>query len=219
MVTCRVIVSHYYCQSRKSSPILLLRFYPSTLRSRSDASFPSSFDAPACGRSDLANISPFPFWNSRLGRSDLRTFPRVSELSPFLSNPYALFCTYKNLNPFLFKRFRTLCKKPPGWGEWWTFRTSALRSLSALSVSALSFSILAYSLLRSAFQPHPHAGPRIATRPLHCLLFTVPYPPFLSPTPYHPLSFSRNFISRTLVPISKNRHTAGQEASRHVRPQ
>src|SRR6266852_5627519 len=29
---------------------------------------------------------------------------------------FALFCAYQKLNSFLFKRFRTLCKKPPGWG-------------------------------------------------------------------------------------------------------
>src|SRR6266481_8548165 len=29
---------------------------------------------------------------------------------------FALFCAYQKLNSFLFKRFRTLCKKHPGWG-------------------------------------------------------------------------------------------------------
>src|SRR5258707_11254684 len=33
------------------------------------------------------------------------------------------------------------------------------------------------------------------------------------------LLFLGNFLSTPLVPISKNRHTAGQEASSHVRPQ
>ncbi len=26
---------------------------------------------------------------------------------------FAFFCTHAKLNPFLFKRFRTLCEKPP----------------------------------------------------------------------------------------------------------
>ncbi len=34
----------------------------------------------------------------------------------------------------------------------------------------------------------------------------------------HPLSFSRNFPFNTVVPISKHRPCAGQEASSHVRP-
>src|SRR6266403_3062154 len=39
-------------------------------------------------------------------------------------------------------------------------------------------------------------------------------------TPFHQLLlFLGNFLSTPLVPISKNRHTAGQEASSHVRPQ
>src|SRR5712664_1583412 len=49
-------------------------------------------------------------------RSDLHTFPRVSDLSPFFSNSCALFCTQQKLNPFIFNRFRTLCRKPPGVG-------------------------------------------------------------------------------------------------------
>ncbi len=44
----------------------------------------------------------------------LRTFPRVSELFPFFSYSYALFCTHQNHNSFVFKRFRTLCAKHPG---------------------------------------------------------------------------------------------------------
>src|SRR6266436_4404986 len=55
--------------------------------------------------------------SSKLGSSDLRTVQRVSELFPVFSNSCALFCTHARLNPFIFKRFRTLCKKPPGWGE------------------------------------------------------------------------------------------------------
>src|SRR5712692_7575074 len=61
--------------------------------------------------------------SSTFGRSDLRTFQRVSELSPFLSNPCALFRTFlqffaciAKLNSFVFNRFRTLCAKTPGGG-------------------------------------------------------------------------------------------------------
>ncbi len=53
---------------------------------------------------------------STFGRSELRSFRRASELSPFFSNSCALFCTSAELNSFLFKRFRTLCQKPPGVG-------------------------------------------------------------------------------------------------------
>src|SRR5713226_5868835 len=34
----------------------------------------------------------------------------------FLSNSCTLFCTHQELNSFIFKRFRTLCQKPPGVG-------------------------------------------------------------------------------------------------------
>src|SRR5216683_5402972 len=36
--------------------------------------------------------------------------------SSFFSHSCALFCAHQKLNPFLFKRFRTLCQKPPGVG-------------------------------------------------------------------------------------------------------
>src|SRR6266702_8822463 len=38
-------------------------------------------------------------------------------LFPFFSHSCAPFCTHQNLNTFVFNRFRTLCKKPPGVGE------------------------------------------------------------------------------------------------------
>ena len=47
------------------------------------------------------------------GPANLTTF---SDLSLFLSHSCALFCTYQGLNSFVFKRFRTLCQKPPGVG-------------------------------------------------------------------------------------------------------
>jgi hypothetical protein len=41
---------------------------------------------------------------------------RASDVSPFFSNPCALFCTRAKLNSFLFKHFRTLSPKTPGVG-------------------------------------------------------------------------------------------------------
>src|SRR5258708_35592421 len=67
-------------------------------------------------------FQPFCFqvhaWNGGVPprRSDLHTFPRVFDLSPFFSHSCALFCTQQKLNPFIFNRFRTLCRKPPGVG-------------------------------------------------------------------------------------------------------
>jgi hypothetical protein len=52
-----------------------------------------------------------------LGHADVQTFRRADlSLSPVFSRPCALFCTQQKLNSFLFKRFRTLCQKPPGVG-------------------------------------------------------------------------------------------------------
>jgi len=48
--------------------------------------------------------------------SNVPTFRRVFERSPFLSNSCELFCTQQKLNSFLFNQFRTLCQKPPGVG-------------------------------------------------------------------------------------------------------
>jgi len=66
----------------------------------------------------------FPFRNDfTTGEASLnvQTFKpvdvqRVSDLSPFFSNMCALSCTRAKFNSFLFKRFRTLCEKPPGVG-------------------------------------------------------------------------------------------------------
>jgi hypothetical protein len=46
--------------------------------------------------------------------SGFQTFRRISDLSPVFSHSCALFCAQQKLNSFLFKRFRTLCQKPPG---------------------------------------------------------------------------------------------------------
>src|SRR5712664_1004622 len=53
--------------------------------------------------------------------------PSKAEGSPFFSHSCAIFCTRANLNSFLFKRFRTLCEKPPGVGGHLPF----LRSLAS----------------------------------------------------------------------------------------
>ena len=45
-----------------------------------------------------------------------RVSTRVFDLSPFLSHSCALFGTAQKLNPFVFRRFRTLCAKTPGVG-------------------------------------------------------------------------------------------------------
>jgi hypothetical protein len=54
----------------------------------------------------------FPFWNSRLD-----TLHSTQLLSfHILAHSFALFCTHPKLNPFLFKRFRTLCQNTRVWG-------------------------------------------------------------------------------------------------------
>ncbi len=52
----------------------------------------------------------------RVPTSNGQTLQRFFDLSPFLSCSSALFCTHQKCNPFVFKRFRTLCQKHPGWG-------------------------------------------------------------------------------------------------------
>ena len=48
----------------------------------------------------------FPFRHSQL----------VFSAIPFFSNSSALFCTRAKPNSFVFKQFRTICEKHPGWG-------------------------------------------------------------------------------------------------------
>jgi hypothetical protein len=66
-------------------------------------------------------------------RFNLQTFNVANGfyLSPFLSDSYALFCTCQNLNSFAFKRLRTLCQKPPGWGVSFCFKPSTRHSSHA----------------------------------------------------------------------------------------
>jgi hypothetical protein len=54
----------------------------------------------------------------RLGRNGPLITLCSTQVLPFhiLAHSFALFCTHTKLNPFLFKRFRTLCKKTPGVG-------------------------------------------------------------------------------------------------------
>jgi hypothetical protein len=43
-------------------------------------------------------------------------FHSIGLAFPLLSYSYALFCLTQNTKRFIFKRFRTLCQKHPGWG-------------------------------------------------------------------------------------------------------
>jgi hypothetical protein len=60
-------------------------------------------------------------------RSDSQTskhfdiFPTYPLSFQILAYSFAIFCTRQNLNPFPFNRFRTLCKKTPGWGSGQSF--------------------------------------------------------------------------------------------------
>src|SRR6266571_272090 len=47
----------------------------------------------------------------------LVTGQRLPDSSSFFSNSCGLFCTRAKPNSFVFKRFRTLSQKHPGWGE------------------------------------------------------------------------------------------------------
>src|ERR1700682_2981301 len=54
------------------------------------------------------------FGRPTFGRSNL--FPSYPPPFHTLAHSFALFCSLQKLNPFVFKRFRTLCKKHRGWG-------------------------------------------------------------------------------------------------------
>src|SRR6266446_5745290 len=58
-----------------------------------------------CNRGELATRN-----------SSFATIRSPLNSSSFFSHPCALFCTNEKLNSFVFKQFRTLCKKPPGVG-------------------------------------------------------------------------------------------------------
>src|SRR5207247_8537305 len=75
------------------------------------------------------HISPIGPYVSALANS---AQPSHSTRFSFLlfSYTYALFCTGKNLNPFLFRGFRTLYQKHPGWG-WGDLSHSPLLVLSS----------------------------------------------------------------------------------------
>jgi len=93
-----------------SSPILPLLCFQSLMNCKFCISFVLTFIRNARGVGGCAS--------SRLGCSDLRrsNVQRFLDLSPFFSNSCALFCTYENVNSFIFRRFRTLSQKHPGWG-------------------------------------------------------------------------------------------------------
>jgi len=58
-----------------------------------------------CNRGELATRN-----------SSFATISSPLDSSSFFSHPCALFCINEKLNSFVFKQFRTLCKKPPGVG-------------------------------------------------------------------------------------------------------
>jgi hypothetical protein len=75
----------------------------------------------------------FPIWNALL---PTQHSPLYS--SSFVSYSYELFCVPQKLNPFLFKQFRTLSQKHPGWGtpNVSTFKRSNDQRSAALSASS-----------------------------------------------------------------------------------
>src|SRR6267378_2338668 len=60
----------------------------------------------------------YPQWRCPHDSDPLECLSHVPYLLYFQSraHSFALFCTPQKLNPFIFKRFRTLCQKHPGWG-------------------------------------------------------------------------------------------------------
>jgi len=53
----------------------------------------------------------------------------------YLENYFALFCTPQKINSFIFKRFRTLCKKKKrGLGEWVSQRSASFWKFSMVKV-------------------------------------------------------------------------------------
>src|SRR5260370_15351991 len=59
---------------------------------------------------------------------------RIGKSCVVFSAPCALFCAHEKLNPFLFKRFRTLCKKPPGVGWGYTPHNSPPGSILCVAL-------------------------------------------------------------------------------------
>src|SRR6266567_4704062 len=55
-----------------------------------------------------------------------------------LAHSFARFCTLQKLNSFLFKRFRTLCTKHPGWGDHFSRAEDFPRGNSMGSAGGLS---------------------------------------------------------------------------------
>src|SRR5260370_33791069 len=72
-----------------------------------------------------------------------------------LAHSLALFCTLQNLNSFLFNRFRTLSKKPPGWG-----RGDKLLTENNLRIS-IPTSLLRYVLTSFSHREQQRLGGRV----------------------------------------------------------
>jgi hypothetical protein len=75
-----------------------------------------------CGTKTAGVCTSNSHSGSSLNVPNVPTFQRSNDFSTYplyfqtLPHSFALFCTHTKLNPFLFKRFRTLCKKTPGVG-------------------------------------------------------------------------------------------------------
>jgi hypothetical protein len=179
-------------------------------------------------RLSYATASPQPLWNQFVAHSFSRDggvppltpswispFPiRRSQLysSSFFSHSCALFCTQQKLNSFVFIRFRTLCEKHPGWGY-----PPPLQHPVHGPRRDVATCLNGHPLFpRSRPLPgNPCSGSVSVTGA--CPDRVGALIPFLS-FDSQPSTLSGNFLSSTLVPISKNRRCAGQEASSHVRP-
>src|SRR5712692_7616946 len=96
----------------------------------------------------------FPFWNAPSLRC-LASSP--NSLSPLFSNSwallctlsFALFCTHEKLNPFIFKRFRTLLQKHPAGVSPFLRPSQSQRSLAS-------------AILSLPEEPHCWKSPRVS---------------------------------------------------------
>ena len=123
MLPFRVVATH---QSRSSQPALI-SFPP---RSHASLFFAEDYvpsSATGAPQPFVYQSLPHSFHRdggvlppSCLPSSEVQTcgrfnvFPSYSLCFQILAHSFALFCAHARLNPFIFKRFRTLRKKPPG---------------------------------------------------------------------------------------------------------
>ena len=99
------------CHTSENSPVSpIIATDPKTHLSKSCICHTSDIPPGGIGLSDARTSTP----------ASVPTIPPTINYPLYfhiLAHSFALFCTYQNLNPFVFNRFRTLCQKPPGWGE------------------------------------------------------------------------------------------------------